>query len=89
MNEEKEYLKERNIKNYIKGLVAGLRVDETLDYDVLAENIINSAKLEKGYDKLQKIVLGELIDIVLPEQLKFSRSQVVAVSCQIADAFKR
>lgn len=78
-------LKEREMKNYIKGMLFDVVSDKSTDFEQLAENIIDLSKVT-SIDRLQKVILGEIGDccmggVAMP-------NQVVAVSAKISNALK-
>lgn len=76
-----ENLKERAKKDYIKGLLFEI-VKEGCDIDQIAENILDMCRIENSQEH-QKIILGELSNVS-----EKHKSQIVSVSCQIANLLK-
>ena len=79
---EKNYLKERAEKNYIKGLLFEI-VSEDTDLDQLVDNIYElKGTVPVVKDELQKTVLGEFCGCLRKGVMK---NQAVAVSVKIAN----
>ena len=79
-----ETVREQAKRDYVKGLLFEI-LEENTSIDQVAENIIRMCKVEKDEDQYQKIILGEISDC---KKEMASDSQIVHVSCKIADFLK-
>ena len=80
-----EVLKEKELINYIKGLLFTVVTDESTDLDIVAGNIIDLSKVAPT-NRFQKVVLGEIGDFCMAGETL--PGQVVAISVKITDAIK-